>query len=86
VQAPFTINTMPEATLLDFADHGAIADLLPADGGDAETVLARFAQAGVNVDSLAAQLQRQGANAFVRSWDDLLNRIAAKSHQVAAAG
>lgn len=85
LQAPFTINTMPEATLLDFADHGAIADLLPADGGDAEAVLARFAQAGVNVDSLAAQLQKQGANAFMRSWDDMLDRIAAKSHQRAAA-
>jgi transaldolase len=86
LQAPFTINTMPEATLLDFADHGAIADLLPADGGDAETVLARFAQAGVSVDSLAAQLQKQGAESFVQSWNDLLERIAAKSHQLAAAG
>ena len=42
LQAPFTINTMPEATLLDFADHGMIGDLLPADGGDAEATLARF--------------------------------------------
>jgi transaldolase len=85
LQAPFTINTMPEATLLDFADHGEVAELLPADGGDAETILARFAQAGVNVDSLAAQLQQQGADAFVESWNDLLERIAAKSHKLAAA-
>jgi transaldolase len=85
LQAPFTINTMPEATLLDFADHGAIADLLPADGGDALEVLARFVEAGVDVPALAIQLQEQGANAFVRSWDDLLDCIAAKSHQLAAA-
>ena len=85
LQAPFTINTMPEATLLDFADHGAITDLLCADGGDAEAILARFAHAGINIGSLATQLQEQGANAFVRSWDDLLDRIAAKSHQLAAA-
>jgi transaldolase len=86
LQAPFTINTMPEPTLLDFADHGAIADLLPADGGDAEEVLARFGQAGVNVDSVAAQLQEQGASAFVRSWDDLLDRIGAKRNHVAVGG
>jgi transaldolase len=85
LQAPFTINTMPEATLLDFADHGEIGELLPADGGDAEETLARFARVGVDIDSLAAQLQSQGASAFVRSWNDLLEQIAAKSHQLAAA-
>jgi transaldolase len=85
LQAPFTINTMPEATLLDFADHGAVTDLLPADGGNAEAVLARFAQAGVDLGSLADQLQKQGAESFVRSWDDLLECIAAKSHQLLAA-
>jgi transaldolase len=85
LQAPFTTNTMPEATLLDFADHGAIGELLPADGGDSEATLARFVQAGVDVGALAAQLQKQGANAFGRSWDDLLDRIAAKSHKLAAA-
>ena len=85
LQAPFTINTMPEATLLDFADHGEIGELLPADGGDAEATLARLVQAGVDVGTLAAQLQREGADAFARSWDDLLDRIAAKSQQLAAA-
>src|SRR6478672_2665777 len=68
LQAPFTVNTMPEETLLDFADHGEVAALLPADGGDAEATLARFAAAGVDVGALAAQLQREGAESFVNSW------------------
>ena len=79
LQAPFTVNTMPEETLLDFADHGSIGELLPADGGDAEATLARFADAGVDVAALAKQLQEEGAAAFVQSWDELMACIAAKS-------
>src|SRR6201991_2343248 len=44
--APFTVNTMPEGTLKALADHGDIGSMLPADGGDCETVLAQFVQAG----------------------------------------
>ena len=56
---------MPEETLQAFADHGEIGPLLPADGGDAEEVLAEFAPAGVDVDALAAELQKEGAKSFV---------------------
>ena len=81
--APDTINTMPDATLLAFADHGEIRGVMPEDGGDAEAVLAEFERAGIDVASLADQLQREGANAFVKSWNDLLERIAAKSEALA---
>jgi len=54
--APFTVNTMPEATLKALAAHNELGELLPADGGDCEEVLARFAQAGIDVEALAAQL------------------------------
>jgi transaldolase len=77
--APFTINTMPEVTLKAFADHGEVGPPLTADGGDCEAVLARFARAGVNTDALAGQLQDDGAKTFVKSWDELLGCIAAKS-------
>ena len=77
--APFTVNTMPEATLKAFADHGEVGSALPMDGGDCETVLAQFARAGVNVDALAAQLQDEGAKSFVKSWNDLLAVIGSKS-------
>src|SRR4051812_19042985 len=56
--APFTISTVPEATLKAFANHGSVGDLLATDGGDCEEVLTRFQQAGIDLDALAAQLQR----------------------------
>jgi transaldolase len=83
--APFTVNTMPEGTLKAMAEHGAVGDLLSADGGDGEDVLAQFARAGVNVDALAARLQDEGAKAFVDSWHELMNVIAAKSADLAKA-
>jgi transaldolase len=84
--APFTVNTMPEATLKAVAEHGDVGPLLPADGGDCEEVLARFAEAGIDVEALAAQLQDEGAKAFVKSWNDLLAVIASKSAVLAKAG
>lgn len=83
--APFTVNTMPDATLKALADHGEVATILPADGGDCETVLARFASAGINADALATQLQEEGASGFVKSWNDLLSVIDSKSVALKAA-
>jgi transaldolase len=77
--APFTVNTMPEATLKALANHKELGSILPADGGDCEEVLSRFAEAGTNVDTLAAQLQQEGAKSFVKSWNELLTEIASKS-------
>jgi transaldolase len=77
--APFTVNTMPEATLKALADHGELGTIMAADGGDCETVLAQFAKAGVNIDALAAQLQDEGAKSFVKSWNELMAVIASKS-------
>jgi transaldolase len=83
--APFTVNTMPEATLKALAEHGEVGALLPADGGDCEEVLAWFAEAGIDVDALAARLQDEGARAFVKSWSDLLAVITSKSAVLAKA-
>ena len=77
--APLTVNTMPEATLKALADHGEVGEILPADGGDGEKVLAQFGKAGIDIDGLAAQLQDEGAKSFVQSWNDLMAVIAAKS-------
>ncbi len=74
--APFTINTMPEPTLLAFAEHGTVGAPLPPDGGDAEVVLEQFAGLGIDVDALARQLQEDGAKAFVDSWAELMDTIA----------
>jgi len=77
--APFTVNTMPEATLKALATHSELGELLPTNGGDSEEVLAQFAKAGVDVDALAAQLQTEGAESFVKSWNDLMSVISSKS-------
>jgi transaldolase len=76
--SPFTVNTMPEPTLHAFADHGEVGDLVPADGGNCEEVLAEFAEAGIDADALAARLQEEGKTAFVKSWNDMLESIESK--------
>ncbi len=81
--APFTINTMPDATLKAFFDHGEVGDPLPPDGGDADALLARFTEAGVDLGELATQLQRDGAKSFVDAWNELVGRIDAQTSAVA---
>jgi transaldolase len=70
--APFTVNTMPEGTLKALAEHGEVGELLPADGGDCEEVLAQFSKAGIDLDALAARLQDEGAASFAKSWNELM--------------
>ena len=82
--APFTINTMPEKTLLAVADHGRVGDAIPPDGGDAEEVLTGFADAGIDVDALATRLQKEGAETFVKSWTEMLDSVKAKGEKVAS--
>jgi transaldolase len=78
--APDTVNTMPEETLLATgASEEAVTPLAAA----APDQLARFVAAGVDIDAVAGELQRKGAESFVGSWTSLLERIAAK---VAAVG
>jgi transaldolase len=77
--AQFTVNTMPEGTLNALADHGDIGTLLRADGSGCEEVLSRFVAVGVDLYALAAQLQNEGAKAFVKSWNNLMTVIDEKS-------
>ena len=77
--APNTVNTMPDETLLAFADHGALGPILAADGGGCDKVLDEYPSAGVDVDALGRQLQVEGAKSFVQSWQDLLKSIEQKS-------
>lgn len=81
--APETIDTMPEKTLLAFAEHGSVGAAMPKDGGDAEEILKRFAANGIDVDALAARLQVEGAQSFVKSWTGLMQRIAEKGAALA---
>jgi transaldolase len=84
--APDTINTIPEKTLHAFAAHGELKGTMAEDGGDAEAVLARFVRAGIDADAIARQLQRDGAEAFVTSWQALMQRLDDKGAVLAGAG
>ena len=80
--APMTVNTMPEATLKAFADHGNIAEVQldpPAE------VIAMFAQAGIDSDVLQSQLLAEGVASFATSWNEMLACIASKSGTLKAA-
>jgi transaldolase len=81
--APDTIDTIPEETLLAFADHGHLTTTMSADGGDGEATLRRFTEAGVDLAALASQLQREGAQSFADSWNKLMQCLAAKSGALA---
>lgn len=76
--APFTVNTMPEGTLKALATHTDLDELLPTDGGNSEEVLRQFAKVGVDIGALAVQLQSEGAESFIKSWNDLMHVISSK--------
>jgi transaldolase len=76
--APFTVNTIPEATLIALSQHDALGPLMSPDGGNCEEVLAEFTKAGIDIDALAIQLQDEGAKAFVKSWSSLMSVISSK--------
>ena len=80
--APNTVNTMPEDTLLAFANHGALSGALEADPVATAALLARFAAAGIDLEALGNELQIKGADAFVISWNSLLARIETKAAEV----
>ena len=82
--APDTVDTMPEKTLLAFANNGDVANVMSEDSHAAEALLGQFAKAGVDVAALAAKLQVDGAKSFVDSWTELMQRIASKSAALAA--
>ena len=84
--APFTVNTIPEPTLKAFADHGKVGDVLKASGGESEAMLARLAEAGVDSRALAAQLQKEGAESFVKAWTELMKVIEGKSESLKKVG
>jgi transaldolase len=76
--APNTINTMPEKTLISFAEHGKLSGTLPRNGGDCEDILSDFRKAGIDLDKLGEDLQSQGAKSFDDSWQNLLSAIETK--------
>jgi transaldolase len=84
--APFTVNTMPEGTLKALSQYTEIGGAMAADGGDCEQVLAKFVEAGIDIDKLAVKLQEDGAKSFVKSWNELMAVITSKCAAIEKAG
>jgi|ERR1035438_7614773 transaldolase len=78
---PFTVNTMPEATLKALAAHAEFGEALLED---TNKILVEFAKAGIDKDAVAAQLLGEGVESFAKSWNDLLDCIASKSRALKA--
>jgi transaldolase len=76
---PNVINTMPESTLRAFADHGDVTHALSRVAGAASSTLRRADDAGIDLDSITAQLEREGVRSFCESYEQLLGRIEAKA-------
>jgi transaldolase len=77
--APDTIDTVPEKTLLAFADHGSPVELMKPDYAAAARCAAEVASHGIDIDALAESLQSHGARAFEADWSALLDAISAKA-------
>jgi transaldolase len=73
--APLTVNTMPEKTLLAFADHGKAERLMVLNDPSIASTLAKFDAHGIQVEALAQVLQKEGADAFVKSWRELIDTV-----------
>jgi len=82
--APDTVNTMPEKTLKAFAKSGRIAEVMPVDGGYAEQTLDELRRQGVDIDALASKLQKDGGDAFAKSWNSLMGGLSEKVTKLTA--
>ena len=78
---PRTVNTLPDATLDAFADHGTLARTIDADVEGARSRWAALASHGVDVSAVADKLEREGVASFIRSFEDLIGALAAKAAQ-----
>ena len=82
--APDTVDTMPEKTLKAFADRGQLGEPMPVDGGYAEQTIDEIRREGVNIEGLADKLQKDGGDAFKKSWDSLIGGLEEKVARLSA--
>ena len=81
---PHTVNTLPENTLEAFADHGTVARTIDADMADVDATWANLADVGVDMDDVSAQLESEGVDAFIKSFDGLIETLEAKAAELSA--
>jgi transaldolase len=79
---PHTVNTMPDATVEAFADHGTVARTVDVDEEGAEADLAALKEAGVDMDDVGRRLEDEGVASFSKSFSDLRNSLTDKASQL----
>jgi len=82
---PETVNTMPEETIQAFQDHGEVALTLEQRIDEAKALFDRLAEAGIDYDDVTRVLEEEGVQKFSDSFAELLDGIAAKRGELAAA-
>lgn len=82
---PETVNTMPVATMEAFLDHGTVKRTVDLDHAAAHKVIADLEAAGISIAEITHQLEGEGIDAFIKSYDDLLAGVAEKRSALAAA-
>ena len=82
---PHTVNTMPRPTITAFLDHGSVARTIDRDVSAAHKTMADLAAAGIDIEAVTAQLEEEGIASFTKSYDALLEGVAAKRSQLAGA-
>jgi transaldolase/glucose-6-phosphate isomerase len=81
IAAP-TVNTMPEKTLLAFMDHGEVKAAMTGSAAEAQKILADLREAGIDIDTVCAELLKEGLEAFIQAFDHLLKAIESKAKQL----
>ena len=81
---PNTVNTMPSATMDAFREQGEVQPTVNSDLDYWGGVLERLAAVGVDLDAIMDQLQTEGVQKFIDSYDDLLNDLEAKAGALAS--
>lgn len=76
---PSTVNTIPDATLDAFLDHGSVARTIDLDVDASRNRWGRLADLGINVDAVAADLEQRGVASFIESFEDLMSSLEAKA-------
>jgi transaldolase len=80
---PDTVNTLPEATIAAFEDHGTIARTIDRGVDHAEAVMDRLAEVGVDMDDVGRTLEDQGVAGFHQSFAHVLRALETKARQLA---
>jgi transaldolase len=81
---PHTVNTMPEATIEAFEDHGTVARTVDADLPGSRAVIDGLARVGVDFEDVARVLEDEGVAAFAKSFDELIQALTTKANAFSA--